>query len=188
MASPSEPTAAPAIENVICPGCEEEIEVDRATARDFRCPYCNMAFVVEGDEEEPSGDPEGDAERLELERRRAEELDGLKIRQLSVLRRAEYRQRSYVITGLAACAIAVGQSIWMAHVHVSERGWGPRVFGFLTVTLIAVVLSVWLWRLFKRQTAMIAEHHAADTTPTREPDFSTLSDGQDRWERLNEVK
>jgi ribosomal protein L37AE/L43A len=192
MDSPLEPTASPT-QNVICPGCAEEVEVDRAPGQMFRCPYCNMTFMIDGEADTTDGAPvnddeESQADRLEMERRRHEELDSLRIRQLSVLRRAEYRQRSYVVTGLAACGIAVGQSIWMARDSLARYGWRPRAFGYAVVILIAVLLAAWLWRQLKILNARIAEHHTTDTAPEREPDFSTLSDGQDRWKRLNDVR
>jgi hypothetical protein len=192
MDSPLEPTTASPTQNVICPGCAEEVEVDRTPGQMFRCPYCNMTFMIEREADIDGAavddDEESQADRLEMERRRDEELDGLRIRQLSVLRRAEYRQRSYVVTGLAACGITIGQSIWMTREHVTARGWEPKVFGYVAVAVIAVVLAVWLSRVFKRQTARIAESHTVDGRPDREPDFSTLSDGHDRWEQLNDVR
>jgi len=186
MESPSGPILSKPTENVICPACEEEIEVDLSPGQTFRCPYCNAPFYMEGDE--PITLDEDDPERVELERRKAEELDGLRIRQLAQLRRSEYRQRSYAVTGLAACWIGVGQAVWMASVHVTERGWEPKLFGYLVFGLFAIGLGVWLTKVAKRLSTGIAEHPPTLPDPSREPDFAPLNDGHDRWEKLNDVR
>ncbi len=186
MESPSGPILSKPTENVICPECEEQIEVDLSPEQTFRCPYCNAPFFMEGDE--PITLDEDDPERLELERRKAEELDGLRIRQLSQLRRSEYRQRSYAVTGLIACFILIGQAIWMANAHIAERGWELKVVGYIVFALMAVILGYWLTKVVKQLSARIAEHPSTLPDPSREPDFTLLSDGSNRWEKLNDVQ
>src|SRR5688500_20375866 len=55
---------------------------------------------------------------------RADELDGLRIRQLSALRRGAYRGRSYALIGVGACVVTAIQLLLMMIAHVRGRGWG----------------------------------------------------------------
>jgi len=120
-----EPTDAPATtETIPCPGCDEEIEIDRSAGDSFRCPYCNVSFSLN-----PDDDDDGAAERLEQQRREDEELNGLRIRQFAAERRAAYRQRSYVIVALGGAVVAVGQLSWMTYQHVHRAGWEAKPIG-----------------------------------------------------------
>jgi uncharacterized Zn-finger protein len=176
----------PAVETIACPGCAEAVEIDRTLGRTFTCPYCSSAFRLEGDDE----DDDGEAERRELARRDEEELDGLRIRQFTAARRAAYRQRSYLIVALGGCAVATGQLLWMTYQHVGRAGWQAKPLGYLLFALASAVAAIMLARQVRLMSAALATSALApqrDAT-LREPDFTPLSDGRDRWEKLNDVR
>lgn len=172
-------------ETVTCPGCDEEVAIDRAAGPSFRCPYCNIEFTLEGEDEE-------EAARRELERRDEEELDGLRIRQLAAERRAAFRQRSYVIVAFGACVVAALQLLWMTYQHVYRLhlGWGAKPVGYVLFAIAGGAAAVWLGRIVGRMTRDLNAHSQAVAAANEafEPNFSTLADGSDRWRNLHDVK
>ncbi|HEV7300047.1 MAG TPA: hypothetical protein VGN72_11830 [Tepidisphaeraceae bacterium] len=185
-----EPTDAPATtETIPCPGCDEEIEIDRSAGDSFRCPYCNVSFSLGSGDDDGTTD-DGEAERTELERRTDEELDGLRIRQFAAERRAAYRQRSYVIVALGGSAVAAGQLVWMTYQHVRRAGWEWKPIGYVLFAIACAVAAVMLSKQVRAMTRALTASAGATSTSNsdREPDFSTLGDGSDRWQKLNEVR
>lgn len=173
-------------ETVLCPGCEEDVEIDHTAGPTFRCPYCNIEFMLEG----TILTDDGDLERREQERLRADELDGVRIRKLAAERRAAFRQRSFVIAGLGGCFIFTIQLTWKTYDFVTRLGWQPRPIGFLMFAIACFITGVWLTKIALRQTRELNAHTASVAAATADckPDFTGLSDGADRWQHLNEVK
>lgn len=118
---------------------------------------------------------------------RADELDGLRIRQLSALRRGAYRARSYALIGVGACAVAGVQLLIMTVAYVRARGWGPYPTGYILGAAVAAMLAFHFGR-------RAMELHRETKTPAplppapAEPDFSPLSDGSQQWKNLDDIR
>src|SRR5688500_3938720 len=99
------------MQTLVCPGCQEEVEVSADAAQYLiRCPYCNAQFYVAEDGSPVEFDAVADAEARQPKTDPEEELDGLRIRQLSALRRGAFRARSWCLIVVVICAVAVIQS------------------------------------------------------------------------------
>jgi hypothetical protein len=115
----------------------------------------------------------------------AAELDDQRIRQIATLRRALYRSRSYAIVALAAAA-AVAVQLAIMTVTWLLRGHPLGAAAMLVGSIACVLTSIH----FYRRAASL--HHEATQThlpaPIEAPDFSTLSDGSQRWKNLEDVR
>src|SRR4051794_39272905 len=102
-------------------------------------------------------------------------LDGLRIRQLSAMRRAAYRSRSHAVIAMLVCVVAAIQCAIFLVQHLRHTGFGWRVILYAAI----VVLGTYGATFFRRRA--IALHREATQTylhdPTTPPDFSQLSDG-----------
>jgi hypothetical protein len=175
--------------DIACPGCGQTLTVDLTENTRFLCPHCGTEFDVDELADE--------AARQDAQQRVEDELDGLRIRQLSAERRAIYRQRSFAIVFTAGCAVAGVELIWAAWRSLAAKGFQLQALGYLLVALVAVVGTI----LFARKTAHINRQlrppagafpmtlpGETPEGPPAEPDFSTLSDGKDRWQNLHDVR
>ncbi|HMB96575.1 MAG TPA: hypothetical protein VKK61_11095 [Tepidisphaeraceae bacterium] len=111
------------------------------------------------------------------------ELNELRIRQMSALRRTAYRARSYAIVGAAACVITTLQLLWtLARSH--QFNLWIIIYGLMTILTICGAIYC-----TKR---VIALHREAKqsvlTDPLTPPDFSKLSDGSQFAKNLEEVE
>ena len=186
-ASLDEPADDPAADvRFRCPGCDEEVDVPTgAVGQLVRCPYCSSDFfAAHGQTHQLIVD---DTDPPVADDRPPDELDANRIRQLSALRIATQRTRSWWLTGAALAGLtavnAVAKAIGYA---VGSHAWGVWPTG---LTLAAVALSV-VAAYATRQAAHLAREIATSAVadPPTEPDFSTLDNGSDRWQRLDEVR
>jgi hypothetical protein len=117
---------------------------------------------------------------------RSAELDGVRIRQLSALRRAAYRSRSHAVIAMLVCAVAVVHTSVLLVQHLWRIGWGWNPLVYIAVILLAAFGTVYFTR------RALALHREATQTqltePKTPPDLSQLSDGSQRWKDLEELK
>jgi hypothetical protein len=183
-----------------CPGCGESFRLDAVADAGtvLQCPYCSTRFVApggreadelegaqatfttdddEGVVEPPYGDEHGPGD--------AGELDGLRVRQLSSLRRGAYRTRSHCIIAVAGLAFAAAQLVAMTARHVRLAGWGGRPVAYAA----AAVAAAWgATFLFRKSAALTRElRRPVLSEPEVEPDFSTLSDGSQQLRHLRDM-
>jgi hypothetical protein len=129
---------------------------------------------------------EPDEPQQEASDDRSAELDGLKIRQLATLRRAAYRSRSHAVIAMVVCVVAVGQAGVLLVQHLRQIGVGPRVPVYIAFIVAGAYGAIYFMR------RALALHREATQTrvenPTSPPDFSTLSDGSQRWKNLEELR
>src|SRR3954454_15523866 len=92
-------TPEPATAEFACPHCGEIIAVPSSGTVEFACPQCGGTFATISDDRAPATPS------------REEELDALRIRQLSTLRRATYRSRSYAMIAATASVVVAVQAI-----------------------------------------------------------------------------
>jgi hypothetical protein len=113
----------------------------------------------------------------DLREPRSDELDGLRIRRLAAVRKAAYRARSYCIIASVACLVLAIQLGWTA-VHRKSAVPG----------LIAIAAVICCVSLLKRSRRLHREATQSSLEiPAIPPDFSTLSDGSQRWKDLDNI-
>ncbi len=130
-------------------------------------------FVVDDSMEPSAEDASADAEAEAA--RRAEELDGLRIRTLSRKRRGAYRALSYCLIALLACAVGGIQAAIDLHDELRDRGWTKHAiaFGLLTIALAwGAIFFAGRARLMRKEAQSVKP-----PDPETPPDFSTLGDG-----------
>ncbi len=111
-----------------------------------------------------------------------DDLDGVKIRQLASVRRAAFRSRSYCVVGAMFCLVASGQLIFKAVMHL-RSGDNLRLALFYLV-IVPLCWSV-AYRFYGRAQKFYQEAtQSALAEPETPPDFSSLSDGSQRWKSL----
>jgi hypothetical protein len=115
------------------------------------------------------------------------ELDGLKIRQFTALRRGAIRQRSWSLIAAALCVIGALQLIINAiQLTRHERSWGLWQTLYILIAPIAVYVALYF---LKKARALKREIENSNLQqPEAPPDFSTLSDGSERWKNLEDIR
>jgi hypothetical protein len=114
----------------------------------------------------------------------SDELDGIRIRRLAAERRAAYRARSHCIIGAAACFVLELQLVWMLW-RRSSTAFGPWAFAYYATAVLAAAGVLY----FSRRAMQLhreANRRVLDE-PVTPPDFSTLSDGSQRWKNLDDI-
>jgi hypothetical protein len=130
-------------------------------------------------------DPSSDTACNE-EPRDQQELDGLRIRQVSQARRAAMRMRSYSLITAAACAVGSVDLAWRA----ARRYWIDGIGARLILYLLAAGGLAWLgWKMFSKAQAWGREARQSSLPePASPPDFSTLSDGSHIVKNLEDMQ
>lgn len=172
-----------------CPHCGGVVAVEDSTQAQagLRCPHCGESFSVASDDVPADDTTDGveDAQaRAEIEARREADLSELRIRQVANLRRGAYRTRSWLIIGACTCAVGFAQLV-----HLAIRDWtlGLRL-GPVADVILAVIAALIFWHFVRRIRALSREIRASRMPdPAAPPDFSTLSDGSQRWANLDEL-
>jgi len=168
-----------------CPGCDEEVDVAaEAAGRLVRCPYCNTDFFASDEQANQQVVDDTDNERIARDREEA--FDKLRIQKYTALRMSAIRARSWWLIGFCLSLLVVLDMLAKIILHLMARSWGWWPTIDLLVLLIAgrcVFHSLKRAGDFKREinTSAIPE-------PAAPPDFSTLSDGRDRWKHLENVR
>ena len=111
-----------------CPHCGESVEIDpHITEPLIDCPHCREQFALpptELAENTRDGDDE-------TNHAGESELDGTRIRQLTTLRRAAIRARTYLQIGFVVCGTGGVQLTLKAMLRVRfEHVWDIRTFAF----------------------------------------------------------
>jgi hypothetical protein len=115
------------------------------------------------------------------------ELDGLRIRQLTALRRGAIRARSWCLITAVVCIVGTVQLL-INTVQIMSRNhsWTWRATAYLLVAIggcIAAIISLRRAQILKRE----IDKPLLDD-PSTPPDFSTLSDGTQRWKSLENIE
>ena len=168
-----------------CPNCGADVDFGAVAgdAEAVQCAACGVTLALPGsslDDAAPHtpADRPGDF---------AEELDGLRIRQVATLRRGAARARSYLVIGAAVSVVAAVKLVSMGVDYVRANGWGPTPVGYLMFSAAALLLAGYFGR------RALEAHRELNTPPPlppepAEPDFSTLSDGSQHWKNLDDIR
>jgi hypothetical protein len=137
-------------------------------------------ITPESDVEEPDEDPQPPDPQ-------ADELDGLRIRQLAQGRRAIYRSRSYALIAALVCLVAAVQLCLNAARRLLHHIPGIRPYAYLCFALAFLMAFLFFLRRTIELHRELNQPHP-DHSPPSEPDFSPLSDGSQRWEKLDHIE
>ena len=193
---PGEDTAGEAV----CPACGAAFDPAASPAAGapvralLQCPACGEQFfaVTESDEDDGAEVEDADDPQRRAGRGGAgpdtEELDGLRIRQVSVLRRGAIRAQSYCIIAAGGCLVGAGQLVFMTVKHVRERGWEKKPVGYVIFAVLALMAATYFWRLVVEYARELRRPGPEAERPEAEPDFSTLSDGSHQWKNLEKLR
>lgn len=165
-----------------CPHCDGALDTAPGSAPiEAVCPVCGgMVVIAAADGTVEAPEPE---ERLMRPSRVEGELDGLKIRNLTVGRRARIRARSYALIAGLGCVFAVMKLLLMASEIVAKSGWAVRPAMYVGGAMAAAAGTGFFFRramMFHRE---IVVRPVAEALPA--PDFSALSDGSQTWRELD---
>ena len=116
----------------------------------------------------------------------------MRIRQISVMRRAAYRTRSYYIIGLGACVVIAielclmtARSIQETHLHFRT----PSFLAFVAYCLFLVGAIAGGFFFARRLLELQQEiRHSLQKEPAEQPDFSTLQDGTQHIRELEQMQ
>ena len=170
-----------------CPNCGAGVDFAAAagddSAESVQCPACGASLALPGSSLDYAAADAPAGRRGDL----AEELDGLRIRQVATLRRGAARARSYLVIGAAVSVVAAVKLVSMGVDYVRANGWGPTPVGYLMFAAAALLLAGYFAR------RALEAHRELNTPPPlppepAQPDFSTLSDGSQHWKNLDEIR
>lgn len=179
-----------------CPTCFMPVDLTSATTNEeglVHCPVCGDFFALDSPDT-AAPHPAADALDYALpgtpaDRRGdfAQELDGLRIRQVSTLRRGTSRARSYLVIAVIVSAVASVQLVLMTIDYVAAGGWGLTPVGYLLFVGVLLMLAGYFGR------RALELHRELQTPPPLppvegEPDFTTLSDGSQHWKNLEDIR
>jgi len=115
------------------------------------------------------------------------ELDGLKIRQFTALRRSAIRMRSWLLIAATICAVGALQLIILAvQLTHGNHSWGLWQTLYALVAGLAVLGARHFFRKARECKREIEKPILKD--PETPPDFSTLGDGSERWKKLEDIR
>jgi hypothetical protein len=118
-----------------------------------------------------------------------DELSALRIRQYTALRRGAFRARSYALIGAAACGFSGVLLLLIAVAHTAvRRGVGMIPLGCALASAAALALALHFARRMRELSREIATPAPLPPAPPGGPDFSTLSDGSQRWKNLDDIQ
>lgn len=164
-----------------CPGCGELITPAALGESLFQCPRCGQQFFAAAGEDVPEESETLDYHSIPPP---DQPLSELRIRQISALRRASYRSRSWVIIGAAVCLVAALKLLLSAIIDV-RAGRRSAPIGYALAAVALFMICGYLVRRALEMTHRIWQ--ARQPEPTELPDFSTLSDGSQRWKNLEDM-
>jgi DNA-directed RNA polymerase subunit RPC12/RpoP len=169
-----------------CPGCNEEVEVAPETVGNLvRCPYCNTDFFASPEHLHQPVVDDTASELAELDRQAA--FDKLRIENFTALRMGAIRARSWWMIAMCLALLTALDMIGRAVIYVTVfRSWGVEP---ILRAVVAGSMLTFAKHARKRAADFKREiEQSAIPEPATPPDFSTLSDGVDRWKDLENVR
>ena len=159
-----------------CPHCGGAMLITPSSVEQvIECPACHQQATI------PATAP------IEQPAAAEDQLDHLRITQRATLRRALYRGRSYAIIAAVVCAVA-GVQLAISIINAIRA----RTFGWTSAYVVPLIASVIGAAYFYRR-AIALHREAIESARSSDelqstPDFSSLSDGSQRWRDLDDVR
>ena len=179
----SQTATSPDQPEYVCPHCGQSLANPDPRQPVLNCPNCGQAVSVATEDAPPTAASEIQP-ALGIETPADDELSGLRIRQISDLRRGAVRTRSWLLIGAIVCAVGAIQLLFLA---ASGYRSGLRLspLGDLAASVLAVILCIYF------STRALAAHRELKQSHLEEPpvppDFSTLSDGSQHSANLERM-
>jgi len=175
----SEPKPSPERHEFVCPVCGGRLLIAPSTVEQITsCPLCHEDVTIPPIVDEDHAD-------LSAVHLDDDELDARRIQQRSTLRRAIYRSRSYAIIAAVVCVVAtvqLGQFAYRA-ILANNAVWAVA---YLFAMIGSAVGSIYFYR---RALALHQETKRPElSAPEQPPDFSTLGNGSEQWQKLHDVR
>lgn len=167
----------------VCPGCDVVIAAEAGdVARVHLCPGCGQPILIPAID----GSTEVPEETEEAEPAEDDQINRLRVRQVTRERRSLIRSRSHALIGVGLCVVAAGELLLYA--IRARRHHEPWIWP--AIYLLLVVALLWLaWRLGR---VAINLHRQSKVEllndPATPPDFSTLQDGSQFVENLRKMQ
>jgi hypothetical protein len=178
--------------SLTCPECGQAVEPPADVMQNVVvCPHCHHQFFIDT-APPPEDDDEAAREAAQREIERAHDLDNTRIRALSAERRAMVRQRSYCITAVGGCVLAIGQSMWWlvsGRASVIQEEAKPLTIFQQACLIVLMAACVMMARFFWRKAQVIRAELAEPvlTDPTVPPEFDSLGQAKSAWEQLEDM-
>ena len=168
------------VSTYLCPNCGEPVESTAQTQGPFPvCPHCGEPFAISTGDEQADAEAEASLRARHEERER--ELDIVRIKQLSALRRADIRTRSYFLVGMILSFSIGGQLVLMTVQRaLATHRLDLKLLSYILFALASVMSAAYFFRRAAQMTRELNQPTQQD--PTTPPDFSTLSSGRD-WRK-----
>jgi hypothetical protein len=127
------------------------------------------------------------ADHVEVAAEPTEQLNADRIRQLTRLRRATIRSRSWCLIGAVVGFVAAAELVFKIMQNFRYgHGRGFLSAAFVLCAIASGVIAVFFLRRCVELQREIRTPILRD--PPMPPDFSTLSDGSQRWKNLEEMR
>jgi hypothetical protein len=170
-----------------CPNCNQVLRSPESQGGTVTCPQCGQEVVVDSQADVRLADmaPECQSETPPPSDDSDEaDLSGLKIRQISDLRRGAHRSRSWLIIGAVACLVGAAQLIYFA---IHNHGLGMRAAALEDTLFVVLALAFCVYFLRRAREMNREISNSKLEEPTTPPDFSSLRDGSQRWKNLEDL-
>jgi hypothetical protein len=169
-----------------CPGCDEAVDIPTESAGLLvRCPYCNTDFFAS---EEHSHLAVVDDTAPPVEGALPDEVfNRNRIAMLAALRRGAIRTRGLWILSLGIGIVGTLDGVRRAAIYVLVlHHWG--IWPTIDVVVSLLALRGAFYCRFRARQLKLEIDHSAIPEPTTPPDFTTLSDGSNRWKDLENIR
>jgi hypothetical protein len=161
-----------------CPHCQAEVPVEWPAEPFVRCPQCGEEFALPA---------EATSAELPIQGGRSDELDGQRIRQIIVQRRADIRLRSYFLLGAFGCLGAAITFLYRIGQRMFYR-WPWNWIGALHVAISIAAVFCGGYLLSRAHSLTRELNKPLLPEPTTPPDFSNLGDGSQQAKALDELE
>ncbi len=162
------------------PAAPATAEAPVAPAARQPAPGAPEPFIIEDDTPDVAADNEHDEPEPE-----ESELNTLKVRALSAMRRAAYRSRSYSMIAAFFLVIAAVKLALLAYGRLRLEGAHAKGIAYALLAVVAAVVAGHFIRQVIELTRELNRPVLED--PDTPPDFSPLSDGSQQWKRLEDL-
>lgn len=165
-----------------CPACGEVVTAGTSVERLLQCPRCGEQFFIADEITDPQ---EHEARATDdAPPNHESELSELRIHHARHVRQSAYRNRKWPIIGAAACLMAAAKLI-----QIGVVGFRTGMRAAPIVDMLVAIAALILFAHFVRRAITLTREIRASRLkdPITPPDFSTLSDGSQRYRNLEKM-
>ena len=171
-----------------CPSCAAPVAPPADGSPILQCPQCGTQFFLpeSNDPDDAVLDYAPPGSPIPTPDIATHDLDALRIRHISTLRRGAYRNRSYGIITAGVLIVGAIELVLMAIDFVRHIGWRARPISYLCFAAAALLgAGFFAYRIIELTQEI---RRSALQEPETPPDFSTLSDGSQQVQALEQMQ